>query len=840
MTAATIAVGASNFLLALVLVWLLSSRSFAIFAGVQSVLLVAGTVAGASIPWVLSREVAVFGPRDQRGRDAVSFSVLTTTLAGVVGGLVTGLICRQFATPDMVVAASASAGLIFVEATVIGYLQGIERFRLIAAARVLEASVKICLGVGLVLLSPSRSVDGAIWGFGVGAAAAIALGLPSMFPAMRLRLSSMGSRELWRRALNLGSIQGGVALLGAIDAVVAAGLAASVPADAASYQVATTVGRIPLFLTTALSMALYPQLVRGGRQTTRLVAVSLTMMLALAVPFGLFAETLPPSLAHAVLPHTYKDVTLYLHFTVITGVAVGIVNLTTTYFQALGRFKASLTIQLPGIVLQVTAVTLGARFGGVFGLAVGAAVAASLSALGMLALTFSNWRGSWRIGVRPLWALLASLPILPLTALHAWLWLVYSIVMGATLAAVNFLKPVSNWNATPSELDHLRVLHLAYEDFRRPGSGGGSHRTHEIDRRLARSHQVTALVAKFPGSRDRIEDGVHYIHIGVPLGRSLSLLAYFACIPMALHRHRADVVIEDFGAPFGSVAAPLMTRRPVVGQVQWLFAREMAHRYRLPFHWVQKVGLRSHREMIAMTAAGREELLSANRRATVHVIHEGVDAMAWETEAREGDYILFLGRLDIAQKGLDSLLAAFSLLAPHTVCNLVIAGDGPDLSRVMAMVSARGLGGRVRFAGRVSGRAKFELIASAQLLLMPSRYETFGIVAAESLACRTPVVAFDLPCLREVVPPDAGELVGLGDISAFAGSVLGLLSDGARRAKMGEAGRRFSLRFSWDQAAILEDAVLREVVRSHPQGLSMRARIQWLIGAREDEASGEG
>jgi glycosyltransferase involved in cell wall biosynthesis len=386
-------------------------------------------------------------------------------------------------------------------------------------------------------------------------------------------------------------------------------------------------------------------------------------------------------------------------------------------------------------------------------------------------------------------------------------------------------------------LDRLHLLHLGYEDFRRPGSGGGSMRTHEIDRRLARTHEVTVLVAKYAGSRDRIEDGVRYVHIGLPLGYFPSLLAYFAWLPLALRRYKADLVIEEFGAPFSSIAVPLLTKRPVVGMVQWMFAREKARQYHLPFHWVEKVGVRSHREMITVSSALREDVLRVNSRAIVHVVWDGVDEAAWETDGAEGRHLLFLGRLEVAQKGIDRLIEAFSLIAPHTDSDLLIAGDGPDRERVKTMVRERGLDGRVRFVGRVSGRAKFDLLASARLLLMPSRYETFGIVAAEGLACQTPVVAFDLPCLREVIPAEAGILVAQGDVAAFATAVLDLLADGDRRCRMGAAGRAFSRRFDWEQLANDQEVILRDVVGSHPQGFSMRARLRWLALGRQDPSS---
>lgn len=60
----------------------------------------------------------------------------------------------------------------------------------------------------------------------------------------------------------------------------------------------------------------------------------------------------------------------------------------------------------------------------------------------------------------------------------------------------------------------MRILHLAYEDPRQPGSDGGSVRTREINRRLAHDHEITAIVTAFPGARERIEHYIRWIPIG--------------------------------------------------------------------------------------------------------------------------------------------------------------------------------------------------------------------------------------------------------------------------------------------------------------------------------------
>ena len=110
------------------------------------------------------------------------------------------------------------------------------------------------------------------------------------------------------------------------------------------------------------------------------------------------------------------------------------------------------------------------------------------------------------------------------------------------------------------------------------------------------------MCARYAGSVDRVEDGVRYVHVGRNWGHWPSLLTYFMSLPLALRRYGSDLVVEDFAAPFGSIGIPWMTRRPVVGVVQWLFAAPMKTKYHLPFPWVERLGTRSHRRLIAVSA----------------------------------------------------------------------------------------------------------------------------------------------------------------------------------------------------------------------------------------------
>jgi len=368
----------------------------------------------------------------------------------------------------------------------------------------------------------------------------------------------------------------------------------------------------------------------------------------------------------------------------------------------------------------------------------------------------------------------------------------------------------------------LRIVHLAFEDWRKPGSGGGAVRTREVNERLARRHDLTVLVTRYRGARERVEGGVRYVPVGLPLGYWGGILSYFVFLPFSARRRGADLLVEDFAAPIGSVLAQLWIRRPLVAVVQWLNAEEKARQYHLPFHLVQARGVRRHCRFIAMSGDLAARLRATNPAAQITVIPNGVPAAAFTVTAPRGNDVLFLGRLEIAQKGLDLLLSAFAAVHDRLPGQLVLAGDGPDRKALQTRVARLGMSDRVVFAGRVDGADKLRLIAGARVVAMPSRFETFGMVAAEALACGTPVVAFEIPSLREVVVPGTGVLVPAFDVAAFAETLATLAGDLVRVEKLGAQGRAHARRYDWDDVAERQERVYMQAVTEHT-GTAKRA-----------------
>lgn len=817
LTIATLVVGLLNYAYSLGLTHALDVRDFAVFGAGQALLLSAGTISSTAVPWVLAKALVNARSRHER-QQAVWFAVVTNAALGLVAGAVVALLAVRFApTPAALVCGGATA-LVFLSSTTVGLLQGESRFGLLGVLRVADAATKILVGGVLVVLG--AGAVGALSAFAVGSSLLVVAGAVLAGRDLRPAAGALRLRHLWVSAAGVAGVQGLVSVLVTADLVLVAVLADDA-ADAATYQASMILSRIPLFLAGAVSASVFPALSKAAGSGSDLVGTAARLYLGLVLPFAVALSLVAPAVLGLVFPPEYDDVARLLPVTAAAGLLIGGVSLLTTFFQARSAYTLSIRAQTVGLVVHLLALLLGEAWGGVLGLAVGAVVGSLLTVVLLLLAA----PGTWRSAVRPSNGLLLGCAVF---AVVLWTlrsspvaWFTTALVVGL-LAAWRTSRQQTGERPAPAP-DHgsgprrLRILHLGFEDWRKPGSGGGAVRTREVDERLARSHDVTVLVSRYKGARERVENGVRWVPVGLPLGYWGGMLSYFALLPFAARRHRADLVVEDFAAPFGSLLPWRWTRLPLVAVVQWLDAKGKAAQYHLPFDQFESRGVRGHRRFIAMSEDLAEELRAGNPSAEITVIPNGVPPQSFEVRAPRGQDVVFLGRLEIAQKGLDLLVDAYARCADLLPGRLVLAGDGPDRRAVQELVSRAGLTDRVVFAGRVDGLEKLLLLASARVVVMPSRYETFGIVAAEALACGTPVVAFEIPSLREVVVPGTGVLVPAFDVPGLADALVRVVADLEQVEAMGERGRARARAYDWDDVARRQEAVYLRAVE-HARG----------------------
>lgn len=176
----------------------------------------------------------------------------------------------------------------------------------------------------------------------------------------------------------------------------------------------------------------------------------------------------------------------------------------------------------------------------------------------------------------------------------------------------------------------------------------------------------------------------------------------------------------------------------------------------------------------------------------------------------EAPYVVMVGELQ-HRKGFDRAFAAMAAVADAGVdLRLKVAGRvGPWAEAPMAaLVAASGVAGRIDVLGRVDDLPA--LYRGAVAAVVPSRYEGFGLPAAEAMACATPVVAFSVASMPEVVG-DGGVLVPEGDIAALAAALASIASEPARRAELRERALARAATFSWAACAEVHAGVYRRV-----------------------------
>ena len=168
----------------------------------------------------------------------------------------------------------------------------------------------------------------------------------------------------------------------------------------------------------------------------------------------------------------------------------------------------------------------------------------------------------------------------------------------------------------------------------------------------------------------------------------------------------------------------------------------------------------------------------------------------------ERPFILFAGRRE-PRKDMPTLLAGFAaLLDQFRELDLVLVGpDGVGWAEIWSQASPA-LTSRIRILEHQSVARLASLYTAAEILLLPSRWEGFGLTAVEAMACETPVVAARAGALPEVLG-EAAEWFDVGDAAGLAAACSRLLEDSARRADFVRRGRDRAAMYTWNRTATL-------------------------------------
>ena len=241
--------------------------------------------------------------------------------------------------------------------------------------------------------------------------------------------------------------------------------------------------------------------------------------------------------------------------------------------------------------------------------------------------------------------------------------------------------------------------------------------------------------------------------------------------------------------------------------------------------WGRKI-LKDAVKVIAVTRTEAEQYQSLGVSADkIEIVPHGVDLAEFDDLIEKGEFkkkyqlgddqkvVLYLGRIH-KMKGLDILAGAFAdLCRLRTDVRLVITGpDDGYLSSLKKLVAELEIGDRVVFTGPLYGREKLKAYIDADVYVLPSSYEIFGITILEAWACRKPVIVTDRCGLADVVKGRAGLVVRYDKVQ-LRDALAEMLDNTPMRLEFGRQGRKLVEEYyNWPNIALQVERIYDSIV----------------------------
>lgn len=296
----------------------------------------------------------------------------------------------------------------------------------------------------------------------------------------------------------------------------------------------------------------------------------------------------------------------------------------------------------------------------------------------------------------------------------------------------------------------------------------------------------------------KLVEGYDIVHVHVPAYSFLRAVGRKVKAPVVTTFH-CDIVSFD---KFMGIPLPKFFLKAF----EWVFDVFYARRH-LPF----ANAIISTTESYARTSFVLKDF--PHKVIPIGIHYENFDEKIKElglAEKRKKNTILFLGRL-AANKGVHYLVEAMpKILSEVPDAKLIICGEGEEKAHLLALIRKFGIKNSVEFYGVVTFDKLVEFYATSTVFVLPSinRLEAFGIVQLEAMACRTPVVASNIPGVCSVMEEGkSGLLAEPRNPDSLAEQILKILKDPEMARRMGERGRQLiEEKYNWP---VIVDQVLK-------------------------------
>lgn len=331
-----------------------------------------------------------------------------------------------------------------------------------------------------------------------------------------------------------------------------------------------------------------------------------------------------------------------------------------------------------------------------------------------------------------------------------------------------------------------------------------------------RGHEVHFITYAQPFRLSSFVENVYYHEVEIPSYPLFDLhppytLALTVAIQNAAMRHDLEVLHAHYAFPHATSAwlAKQMVDRDdfrvvttLHGTDITLIGQDPSYRSITEFSIQRSDGLTAvseylRRETIEQFNVPEDRIVVVPNFVDLDVYRRGTHPCHRSSFSQTGEKILMHISNFRRVKRVEDVVRIFSRVSRRVRARLVLIGDGPERGRVEEVAAEEGVSERVIFLGKQESVA--ELLACADLFLLPSSHESFGLVALEAMACGVPVIATRVGGVPEVVPDGvAGYLAEVGDVDGMADASVALLSDSERWLAASEAARDAASRFGVD------------------------------------------
>ncbi len=398
---------------------------------------------------------------------------------------------------------------------------------------------------------------------------------------------------------------------------------------------------------------------------------------------------------------------------------------------------------------------------------------------------------------------------------NAVLFTMVGLVIAVVMSDLLKLTPKSVWNNLASLFDLFRantiqfsarkkkILIFNWRDTKHLRAGGAEVYINEIASRLVKNNYDVTIFTANDGKNAGYEkmNGLQIIR----RGGFVTVYIWAAIYYFFKFRSKFDLIIDsENGIPFFS---PVYSRVPVVLLVHHVHRDVFFKSLIPPFSWIANfleaflMPLVYRRaKVVAVSDSTARQLAEEVGLETSAIISNGVDTKLYQPSEKSADPVIcYVGRLK-KYKSVDVLIKSFKqVIAKYPKARLVIAGDGDYRNQLEKIAGDLKLSEKISFLGKITDDEKVNLLGKSWVLVQPSYMEGWGITCIEANSCATPVIASNVPGLREAVADGtSGYLFQYGNSTELAAKLLDILANKKNRLVLSKQSRIWSHKYNWD------------------------------------------